>query len=129
MSWVFLRYKYFASIHLPSLLCRLLYTNTLNATSGFVVFKALVRLSSVHWIDIRSVYKNSQPIFLVQNNVFYILILLTFQIPIMLKVLPSRPIFNYSSQFTQSAELHVAWPIKIPGNAKHLKRFPVLPSS
>lgn len=47
----------------------------------------------------------------------------------MLKVLPSRPIFNYSSQFTQSAELHVAWPIKTPGNAKHLKRFPVLPSS
>lgn len=58
-----------------------------------------------------------------------ILILLTFQIPVMLKVLPSSPVFNYCSQFTQSAELHMGATIKIPGNAKHMKRFPVLPSS
>lgn len=84
-----------------------------------MVFKALLWLSSVQWIDIRSVYKIASQYSLYRNNVFYILILLTFQITIMLKVLPSSSFFSYCSQFTQSAELHMGWPIKIPGNTKH----------
>lgn len=55
-----LKYKHFASIHLPSLICWLLCTNTLNAIGSFVTFKALLWVSLVNTefiLEVCTLYK------------------------------------------------------------------------